>query len=108
MDFIVGPGGATRKIPDLTDPEKRVSYSTDWFMVHVRQKSTREELQPVTLQAPSFDVAYKAVKRWFENVQWRNLDGSVIPSGDLEIFHIKRRAPRRWSRWEVGLKDRWV
>ena len=93
---LLGPDGKPYNIPDLTSPEKRVPYSTDWFMVFVRRKSTREELYPITLQAASIDVAYRAVKRKIEH------------DSDLQIYHIKQRAPRPWPRWEIGLTQRWV
>jgi len=97
MDYLIGMNGKRLAVPDLTDPEKRVPYSTDWFMVFVRRRSTREVLpRPIILQAPSIDVAYRAVKQRIEH------------DGDLEIYHIKQRAPRPWPRWEVGLKQRWV
>lgn len=95
-NYLLGPDGSRLTVPDLTSPEKRVPYSTDWFMVFVRRKSTREELYPITLQAPSVDVAYRAVQRKIEH------------DGDLQIYHIKQRKPRAWSRWEVGLTQRWI
>ena len=108
MTLLLGPDGRRLPLTNLTPPEHR-AYSTDWYMVFVRRRSTREMLPPMPpLKAISIDVAWRFAKREIEHKEWRSPNGEVIPSGDLEVVDIKQRAPRPWPKWEVGLKQRWV
>jgi hypothetical protein len=95
MSFLLGPDGRRLNLTDLTEPGHR-AYATDWFMVFIRRRSTREIRPMPPFKAHSVDAAYRHAKERIEH------------DGDLEVAHIKHRAPRAWSRWEVGLKQRWV
>jgi hypothetical protein len=95
MSILLGPDGRQLKVNNLTPPEHR-AYSTDWYMVFVRRRSTREVRPMPPFKALSVDAAYRFAKSKIEH------------DGDLEVVHIKQRAPRAWSRWEVGLQQRWV